>query len=103
MSDSEPSSSTQIKLFPGIKIALNMTMEQVVSYLKRCCIVDVLGNTIYPKLVGNDQTTYAIDFDCGWIGKIRKIKDKQGNNVDDETIFDDNDVDYDGNYDYDDL
>lgn len=98
MSQQEP-----ITLFPGVQILPNLTMQHTIEYLNRFCTIDVLGDTIYVKKIGNAQTTYAIDFVSDEICKVRKIKDENGNNIDNGSIFEndydseltDNDIDYD--------
>ncbi|MCJ8306526.1 MAG: hypothetical protein HRU07_05690 [Nitrosopumilus sp.] len=93
-----------IILFPGVEILPTLTMQYTKEYLNRYCTIDVLGDTLYVKKLGNDKTTYAIDFVSGEISKIRKIKDETGHNLDDGPIFenddndsesaDDDDIDY---------
>jgi len=92
------SQKVPIILFPGVKILPKLTMQQTKEYLDGYCTVDDLGNTLYAKKIGNDKTTYAIEFDFGEISKVRKIKDENGNNLDDVLIFENNcfdDLDYD--------
>jgi len=97
-------SQESIILFSGVEILPKLTKTHVIEYLKRYCTIDDLGDSIYVKKLGNDQTTFAIDFFFDQISQIRKIKDKQGNNLD-ENIFHDHDLD-DPDYDdedYDDV
>jgi len=84
----------QITLFPGVKILSKFTMNHAEERLRKYCTIDVLGDTLYAKKLGNDNTTYAIDFSLDEISKIRKIKDKNGNNID-ETIFENDCDDFD--------
>ncbi len=93
-----------IILFLGVEILPNLTMEYAKKYLNRYCAIDTLGDTLYVKKIGNNQTTYAIEFDFDEISKVRKIKDEMGHNLD-ETVFE-NDCDLETNdedIDYDDL
>ena len=101
MSQQEP-----IILFPGVEIMPNLDMQHTILYLKRYCSIDELGDTLYVKKIGNDQTTYAIEFSLNEISKVRKIKDETGNNVDDAPIFDNNNHNFESNddgIDYDDI
>lgn len=86
-----------IKLFPNVEILPNGTMQQTKKYLDRHCTYDTLGDTIYVKKLGNDGTTYAIQFECDEISHVKKIKDTHGDNTD-EMIFQ-RDSDYDAMYD----
>lgn len=84
-----------IILFAGVvSITENLTMQHAKDYLKKRCMVDSLGDTLYVKKPGNDQTTFAIEFSLDEISKVRKIKDSDGNNLD-EIIFEKDDSDYD--------
>ncbi len=97
MSQQEP-----IALFAKVEILPNYTMECTKRYLKQYCTIDTLGDTLYIKRMGNDFTTYAIEYDSDEISKIRKIKDEKGNNLNEEPIFERDYLDddnYDGNYD----
>jgi len=69
----------QIVLFPNISIAENLSKVETIEYLKKYCIIDNLGDTIYAKKPGNDKTTFAIDYTFNKISVVRKIKDSQGN------------------------
>lgn len=98
-------SQESIILFSGVEILSKLTKIHAIEYLKRYCTIDDLGDSIYVKKLGNDQTTFAIDFEFDQISQIRKIKDKQGNNLD-ENIFQDHDLDdsdYGDDEDYDDV
>ena len=77
-----------IILFPGVEVLPNLTKQHSIDYLQRHCTLDDLDDTIYVKKLGNDGTTFAIDFECNEIVTVRKIKDEQGNNVE-EIIFED--------------
>ncbi len=70
-----------IILFPGVEILPNLTMERVKEHLKKYCAIDTLGNTIYIKKMGNDKTTFAIEFESDEIYKVRKINDGDGNRL----------------------
>lgn len=87
-------SHESIILFPGIEILSNLDKTHTIKYLKRCCTIDDLGDSIYVKKLGNDKTTFAIDYTSDEITLVRKIKDKQGYNLD-EIIFDDCTIDED--------
>jgi len=96
-----------IVLFLGVEILPNFTMQHTTDYLKRYCAIYILGDTLYVKRLGNDKTTYAIDFDYSdKISYVRKIKDEHGNNLDNESVFENNNYGLDANdddLDYDDL
>ena len=81
-----------IELFLGVEILPNIDKQHAIEYLKRYCTIDDLDDSIYVKKLGNDGTTFAIDFECDEISLVRKIKDENGCNVED-IIFDGADVD----------
>ena len=76
-----------IILFPGVEMLPTLSKQHTIDYLKRYCTIDDLDDTIYVKKLGNDGTTFAIDFESDTISIVRKIKDKQGCNIED-VIFD---------------
>ena len=85
-------SKEPIILFSGIEILPNIDKQHAIEYLKRYCTIDDLDDSIYVKNLGNDGTTFAIDFECDEINQIRKIKDENGCNIED-IIFDGENVD----------
>lgn len=94
-----------IILFVGVEILPNLTMAHAKEYLNRYCAIDTLGNTLYVKKIGNDQTTFKIEFNFNKILLVRKTHDEKGIRLDDEPIFErDYDVDSDNDdIDYDDI
>jgi len=74
-----------IKLFAGIEILPNLSKNESIEYLKKYFSVEDL-DTIYIKKIGNDKTTFAIDFECDEISSVRKVQDESGNNLN-EIIF----------------
>ena len=74
-------SQEPIILFSGVEILPNIDKAHTIDYLKRYCTIDDLGDSIYIKKLGNDGTTFAIDFESGHIIKVRKIRDKKGNKI----------------------
>ena len=81
-----------IELFLGVEILPNIDKQHAIEYLKRYCTIDDLDDSIYVKKLGNDGTTFAIDFEYDEINQIRKIKDENGCNIED-IIFDGENVD----------
>lgn len=67
-----------IKLFPNVEIMPNYTIRQTKEYLKTYCAVDSLGDTLYVKRNGNNQTTYAVKFNRDAIILVRRIIDAKG-------------------------
>jgi len=74
-----------IKLFVGIEILPNLSKNESIEYLKGYFSVEDL-DTIYITKIGNDKTTFAIDFECDEISAVRKVQDESGNNLN-EIIF----------------
>ena len=70
-----------------LTIDVELSQKEIIEYLKKYCTMDTLGDTIYVKKLGNDKTTYAIEFRFEKISMIKKIKDSEGNN-DDSILFD---------------
>ena len=81
-------SQESIILFSGVEILPKLSKIHAIEYLKRYCTIDDLGDSIYVKKLGNDNTTFAIDFEFDEISLVRKVKDEQGNNLE-EIIFED--------------
>jgi len=75
----------QIVLFPNVVIAENLSKAETIECLKKHCTIDDLGDTIYVKKLCN-KITFAIDYTLDEISTVRKIKDEQGDNVN-EIIF----------------
>ena len=88
-------SQESIILFSGVEILPKLSKIHAIEYLKRYCTIDDLGDSINVKKIGNDQTTFAIDFELDQITRVRKIKDEQGNNLDEIIFKDCNDEDCD--------
>ena len=76
-----------LTLFEETQILPGISQEQAIQYLKKYCIIDVLGDTIYPKKPGTNQTTYAITFEPDKMVLLKKINDSAGNKAD-EILFD---------------
>ncbi len=77
-------------MFEGIEILPNLTKDDTIRHLKRYCTIDDLYDSIYVKKLGNDKTTFAIDFNSDETSMMRKIKDENGNNIE-EMVFEAND------------
>jgi len=75
----------QIVLFSNVAIAENLSKVETIEYLKKHCTIDDLGDTIYIKKLCN-KTTFAIDYTFNEIYTVRKIKDENGDNVN-EILF----------------
>jgi len=75
----------QIVLFSHVAIAENLSKAETIEYLKKYCTIDDLGDTIYVKKLCN-KITFAIDYTLDEIYTVRKIKDKNGDNVN-EILF----------------
>ena len=78
--------SKQIILFANVAITENLSKAETIEYLKKYCTIDDLEDTIYVKKLGCNKTTFAIDYTFDKISAVRKIKDIQGNNMD-EILF----------------
>ncbi len=76
----------QIVLFVNVSIAENLSKSETIEYLKKYCIIDDLGDTIYVKKLCN-KTTFVIDYTSDKIYTVKKIKDDKGDNLD-EILFD---------------
>ena len=70
----------------GVRVLHSYNFAEAKKYLGQHCTIDVLDDTLYVKKLGNDKTTFAIDFFFDEIDTIRKIKDEDGNNVK-ETVY----------------
>jgi len=84
-------SQKSIILFPDVEILPKLSKAHIIEYLKRYCIIDELDDSIYIKKLGNDKTTFAVDFEFDQVTLVRKVKDKKGHNTD-EIIFRDYDA-----------
>lgn len=85
-----------IILFSGVEILPNIDKQHAIEYLKRYCTIDDLGDSIRIQKLGNDKTTFVIDFELDQITLVKKIKDENGCNIEDilfERILDDEDYD----------
>jgi|APSaa5957512535_1039671.scaffolds.fasta_scaffold05881_8 hypothetical protein len=91
-----------IPLFPVVELLPNLDKIHAIKYLKRYCTIDDLGDSIYVKKLGNDKTTFAIDFESKEITLVRKIKDEKGCNLN-EIIFENCDECYPSDVDCDDV
>ena len=86
------SKQKSVTLFAGVEILPNLAIQHVKEYLKRHCIIDSLGNSLYVKKLGNDSTTFAIEFESDETCKVRKINDEDGHSLD-KVIFERDDCD----------
>lgn len=83
-----PEEENIVGLFEG-KMTVNTASgkDMLMQAIKARCITDVLDDSIYAKMPGNNPTTYRIDFEeyggkDAAIISIRKIKDEHNDNTD---------------------
>jgi len=89
------SQQSPIDLLSDIQILPNIDQRHAIEYLKRYYTIDELGDTIYIKKRGNNQSTIAITFEINEISLVKKVKDDQGANIN-EIIFERDDEEEEG-------